>query len=245
MQRGVQPRTLAAPAASSPMDSGLVVTPAVAVRLPARFACAAAAGSFIQIHSSSSSSSGASSLGAPWVPSSFPGAAGGVAEGARPNIVGGGGTPSSLCCTPHGPAGRTLLVQPARGSGGRPSVIMSPSQSGVLAVGCKGLPHGRRVKQQGLVSYVRGSLLPCHKLFPLASAWPAPSTATVSGLLSGGGGKGFRGILQLGWRLHTCCRLGRDLGVGRGAPSLMHSSDWNKESAEAGVTRNVLDWDTH
>ncbi|XP_061449265.1 transcription factor E2F3 isoform X2 [Rhineura floridana] len=110
MRRGLQPHALAGRPAASPMDSGM--TAAVAVSLPARISPAAAA--FIQIHSSS----GASALGAPWVSSCCPGAACGVAEGTRPSLTGSSGT--SLYYTPHGPAGRTVLLQPALGSGGRP-----------------------------------------------------------------------------------------------------------------------------
>ncbi|XP_060133927.1 transcription factor E2F3 [Zootoca vivipara] len=107
-RRALQPHALAARPPSAPMDSA--AASAVAVSFPARFAPAA----FLQIRSSS----GASALGAPWVSSCFPGAAGGGAEGARPSLVGSG---SALCCTPHGPAGRTVLLQPALESAGRPS----------------------------------------------------------------------------------------------------------------------------
>ncbi|XP_039178655.1 transcription factor E2F3 isoform X1 [Crotalus tigris] len=107
MRRGLHPHGLPTWSASPPMDFG--GTPAVAVSLPARFAPAAAS-AFIQFHSSS----GASVLGATWG-SSFPGADCGTAEGARPSLVGG----TSLCCTPHGPAGRAVLVHPASESGGR------------------------------------------------------------------------------------------------------------------------------
>ncbi|XP_072854780.2 transcription factor E2F3 isoform X1 [Pogona vitticeps] len=117
MRRGLQPHGRAARSASPPMDSG--VTPAVAVSLPARFVpvpAAAATSAFIQIHSSS----GAPALGASWVSSCFPGAACGVAEGARPSLVGGGGG-TSVSCSPHGPAGRTVLLHPASETGGRSS----------------------------------------------------------------------------------------------------------------------------
>lgn len=119
MRRGLHPHGLPAWSASPPMDSG--GSPAVAVSLPARFAPAAATSAFIQLHSSS----GASALGATWG-SSFPGADCGAAEGARPSLVSGGGT--SLCCTPHGPAGRVVLVHPASESGGR-SLVIPPSRS--------------------------------------------------------------------------------------------------------------------
>ncbi|XP_069709837.1 transcription factor E2F3 isoform X1 [Phaenicophaeus curvirostris] len=103
MRRGLQP-----PAAPPPAPSaGSRSAPAA---FPARFA----AGTFIQIRSTGAA--------APCVVSSStavsqaPGAFAPAAEGGQP----GGG---SLCCTPHGPAGRTALLQPALG-GGRPPVIM-------------------------------------------------------------------------------------------------------------------------
>ncbi|XP_053916356.1 transcription factor E2F3 isoform X2 [Cuculus canorus] len=101
MRRGLQP-----PAAPPPAPS--TDTTSAPAAFPARFA----AGTFIQIRS------GGAAAGAPCVVSSSVSQAAGAfapaAEGGQP----GGG---SLCCTPHGPAGRTALLQPAFG-GGRPPV---------------------------------------------------------------------------------------------------------------------------
>lgn len=102
MRRGAQqPLLLEAQPASPPMDSGGSSLPAA----------------FIQIRSSS----GASVLGLPCSPGS-------AAGGLQPHTLGGDGG-ASLCRTPHGPVGRTVLLQPARGSAGRPSVITPPSPS--------------------------------------------------------------------------------------------------------------------
>ncbi|CAM4508221.1 unnamed protein product [Lepidochelys olivacea] len=96
MRRGLQPAALAAQPPAPSMDSR--VTPA---SFPAHFA----AGTFIQIRSGAAAASCVSSS------SQVPGAFALTAEGGQP--AGG-----SLYCTPHGPAGRTALLQPALGGGG-------------------------------------------------------------------------------------------------------------------------------
>uniref|UniRef100_A0A674HZJ8 Uncharacterized protein n=1 Tax=Terrapene triunguis TaxID=2587831 RepID=A0A674HZJ8_9SAUR len=102
MRRGLQPAALAAQPPAPSMDSR--VTPA---SFPAHFA----AGTFIQIRSGAAAASCVSSS------SQVPGVFALTAEGGQP--AGG-----SLYCTPHGPAGRTALLQPALGGGGgRPPVI--------------------------------------------------------------------------------------------------------------------------
>ncbi|XP_060100130.1 transcription factor E2F3 [Heteronotia binoei] len=105
MRRGLQPYALAAAQPASPSMEPAGSPAAVAVSL--------AAGAFIQIHTGS----GASVLGPPpWLRSCFPC---GVAEGARPALVGRGGP--ALSYTPHGPDGGSALLQPDRDTGGRPS----------------------------------------------------------------------------------------------------------------------------
>ncbi|XP_044858854.1 transcription factor E2F3 isoform X2 [Mauremys mutica] len=96
MRRGLQPAALAAQPPAPSMDSR--VTPA---SFPAHFA----AGTFIQIRSGAAAASCVSSS------SQAPGVFALTAEGGQP--AGG-----SLYCTPHGPAGRTALLQPALGGGG-------------------------------------------------------------------------------------------------------------------------------
>uniref|UniRef100_A0A8B9F1J0 Uncharacterized protein n=1 Tax=Amazona collaria TaxID=241587 RepID=A0A8B9F1J0_9PSIT len=95
---------------------------AVSVReaAPAGFPARFAAGTFIQIRSTGAAA------GAPCVvSSSVAAAAASQAPGAfAPAADGGQPAGSSLYCTPHGPAGRTALLQPALGGGGgRPPVI--------------------------------------------------------------------------------------------------------------------------
>lgn len=122
MRRGLQPP------ASPPMDSPGSPA-AVAVSLPARLAAA-----FIQIRA------GAPALGPPWVRACFPGAACGVAQGARPVLAGRGaaGGGPALSDTPRGPdgGGSPLLLHPDReSSGGRPSVMRPAPFSPNLGVG--------------------------------------------------------------------------------------------------------------
>ncbi|KAM6135285.1 LOW QUALITY PROTEIN: transcription factor E2F3 [Pterocles gutturalis] len=103
MRRGFQPPAPAAPPPAPSTDSR-----AAPAGFPARFA----AGTVIQIRSTGA----AAAAGAPCVVSSSasqaPSAFAPAADGGQP-------AGSSLYCTPHGPAGRTALLQPALG-GGRP-----------------------------------------------------------------------------------------------------------------------------
>lgn len=111
MRRGLQPPAPAAPPPAPSTDSR-----AAPAGFPARFA----AGTFIQIRSTGAV---AAAAGAPCVVSA---AAASQAPGAfAPAADGGQPAGSSLYCTPHGPAGRTALLQPALGGGGgRPPVIL-------------------------------------------------------------------------------------------------------------------------
>ncbi|KAM3679019.1 transcription factor E2F3 [Ammospiza nelsoni] len=105
MRRGLQP---SAPAAAPPPAPSTDSRAALA-GFPARFA----AGTFIQIRSTGAVA------GAPCVVSSSSAAAASQAPGAfAPVADGGQPAGSSLYCTPHGPAGRTALLQPALAAGG-------------------------------------------------------------------------------------------------------------------------------
>lgn len=112
MRRGLQP---SAPAAAPP-PAPSTDSRAAPAGFPARFA----AGTFIQIRSTGAVA------GAPCVVSSSSAAAASQAPGAfAPAADGGQPAGSSLYCTPHGPAGRTALLQPALAAGGgRPPVIL-------------------------------------------------------------------------------------------------------------------------
>lgn len=109
MRRGLQPPAPAAPPPAPSTDSR-----AAPAGFPARFA----AGTFIQIRSTGAAA------GAPCVVSSSAAAASQAPGAFAPAADGGQPAGSSLYCTPHGPAGRTALLQPALGGGGgRPPVI--------------------------------------------------------------------------------------------------------------------------
>uniref|UniRef100_A0A672UV94 Uncharacterized protein n=1 Tax=Strigops habroptila TaxID=2489341 RepID=A0A672UV94_STRHB len=104
------------PAPAAPPPAPSTDSRAAPAGFPARFA----AGTFIQIRSTGAAA------GAPCVvSSSVAAAAASQAPGAfAPAADGGQRAGSSLYCTPHGPAGRTALLQPALGGGGgRPPVI--------------------------------------------------------------------------------------------------------------------------
>lgn len=111
MRRGLQP---SAPAAAPP-PAPSTDSRAAPAGFPARFA----AGTFIQIRSTGAVA------GAPCVVSSSSAAASQAPGAFAPAADGGQPAGSSLYCTPHGPAGRTALLQPALGGGGgRPPVIL-------------------------------------------------------------------------------------------------------------------------
>ncbi|KAM6349642.1 transcription factor E2F3 [Podargus strigoides] len=103
MRRGLQPPALAASPPAPSTDSRAAPTV-----FPARFA----AGTFIQIRSTGAAAGAPCVVSSAAAASQAPGAFAPAAEGGQP-------AGSSLYCTPHGPAGRTALLQPALG-GGRP-----------------------------------------------------------------------------------------------------------------------------
>ena len=126
MRRGLQPP---APAAQPPAPS--TDSRAASVAFPARFA----AGTFIQIRSTGAAAAAPCVVSAAAAASQAPGAFAPAADGVPP-------AGSSLYCTPHGPAGRTALLQPALGGGGGRPPVTFPRPRGRVK-GTAGSSAGR------------------------------------------------------------------------------------------------------